>query len=539
MWGLTYPFTFAAMCGAVELNGPLEELTLESKYSSVTVKFPLNISAEQEKSLPIATGKHEYSLSLNEAVGIALLNNTDIQFASYLPSIAVEGLKASMAVYSPTLFEKNNLARTNRPIQSTLDNGTVADEVFREHRWDFQAGVKKALPTGGGLSLYTEVDRLNSSSTLTTPNPQNTSRLTAELHQSLLQGFGDQANKASIETANINIAISNEELKTAFSNVVRDVAVAYWQLVFFDKSLMIVKESLAKAEEVHRKETVRIDQGLANLTELDRAIAAVEDRKKDVIVITNQLNSVMGQLKFLIGMADNIYSHQTRIKPVEDFAPPEKEIVLNREELLNEAFKDHPELLVANKKLDIADIKRKLAKHLKLPRLEAKASYTLNAIGENFDEAFDGTYISDRKSWGLGLEFEWPLGGEKASAEYTQTLFQYERARAEVKQITERIIYQVNTLANDIEAAHNEIEVCKLSLDAARRVLAREESRYDLGKMSNQDLLRDQEHVYNAEREYKRAIVNLYIKRVELHRVTGSLDTAYGIKIKPPVNTDS
>jgi len=65
------------------------------------------------------------------------------------------------------------------------------------------------------------------------------------------------------------------------------------------------------------------------------------------------------------------------------------------------------------KNIEIAGIKKALAKHQKLPKLDAKASYSLNSLGDNFSDAINDTYISDDESWEIGLEFEWPWGGEK------------------------------------------------------------------------------------------------------------------------------
>ena len=112
-----------------------------------------------------------------------------------------------------------------------LDTGSIKRDVLLENRWFFTAGTKKLLPSGTAVSLYQEVDHLNSNSEFVVPDPQATSRLILEVSQPLLKGFWDRNNRAIISIARLNVGISNEEFLTTVMDVVAEVGKVYWQLV--------------------------------------------------------------------------------------------------------------------------------------------------------------------------------------------------------------------------------------------------------------------------------------------------------------------
>ena len=116
-------------------------------------------------------------LDLKTAIRYALRRNREIAIARYQPDIAQEDVKVAESVYDFNVFSTGGLTRGNRPTQSLLDTGSEEIDELAENRWLIQAGVKRHIETGGTLSLYQELDYLDSNSEFVEPNPQNTSRL--------------------------------------------------------------------------------------------------------------------------------------------------------------------------------------------------------------------------------------------------------------------------------------------------------------------------------------------------------------------------
>jgi len=469
------------------------------------------------------------SLNLSQTLQMTIDGNRDIQVSALYPSIATEELKSSQSVYDPSLFAENNLIRTERPTESFLDNGVSEEGALLEHRWDFRAGVKKPLQTGGIVSLFVDADRLNSSSELVVPNPQNTSRLTFQLRQALLKEFGDKSNKSAIEIAGLNLDISEAEYTKTISNVMREVAISYWRFVYYQKRMTIGQKALDDAEDIYQRVSVRNEKGISDMIDVDRALSAVQDRKRRLITDNSMNKTAMDQLKLLVGLSPESPKFSANIVPTEQLTS--ESLTVDRDIVVKEALQTRSEYIIAKKNRKAADIEKKLAKHHKLPKLDAKASYTFNAIGDDFDEALGETYFSDEASWSVGLEFEWPLGGRKTESKYLKSSLKYEQAVVKFNKTVEQITYEVNSTINEIVDTAQEIEAALLAKDAYQRVLEGEETRFEMAQTNNQGLLDAQDDFYEAEFTYLRAILNYNISLLKLKWAKGTLKEDFGIAL--------
>jgi outer membrane protein TolC len=476
-----------------------------------------------------AEGKH-LNLSLEDAIKMAIDRNSDIKIASFLAPIAEEGKKSTQTVYDPSLVAGNNFYRTDRPIQSKLEIGAEETEFFLEDKWDLRAGVRQPLPTGGTFSLSVlDVDHLDSSSDLVIPNPQYTSRLTLELRQALLKEFGDPTNRSAMEIADINLSISGMEFRRTMANVMREVGTYYWRLVFYAKQVSISGKYLQDAEEIYQQLLYREQSGLADLLDVDRALASVYDRKAIFIKANTEYKLAMDQLKLLLGFAPESET-TAAIIPTEKLSSDA--VDLDTSALQEEALLNRPECIIANDRVSAVEIRRKLAKHMKLPTLDARAKYAFNALGEDLGDTFGDTYFSDNGSWAVGLEFVWPIGGRKAEADYLKTLYEEKQSQAELDKTSKEVIFQINSSVTEIKQLLKEIEAVENSREANRRLLSREKSRFEIRQANIQSLLDAQDDYYFAYRTYIRAISNYNISLLKLQWAKGTILQDFGIAMQ-------
>lgn len=486
-------------------------------------QLSLQSSQTNDKSIV----NNQLFLTLGQTLRLAIEGNKEIQVSAFSPAIAEEELNAILAIYSPSLFEENSTLQVKRPIQSILDNGSAEDATLIEHKWNLRAGIKKPLATGGTFSFYTDVDHLNSSSELIIPNPQYAARLTIELRQALLREFGDKSNRAAIDIANRKLAISNAQCRKILARVLNEVGSAYWKLVYYQKQFALRRTGLTDAENVYQNEIVRNEKGFSTLLNVDRAFSEVQERKRDLIISNRQLLLAMDQLKLLIGLDPASPYFVIDIQPTEKLA--QSFAGSSRNDLLAEALQNRPELIIANKKINIATIKKNLAEHLKLPKLDVVASYSLNGLDTHLGNAFDDTYNNRDASWEVGLGFEWPLGGQKGEANYNKALRERQQARVELDRMIAQITYDVNAALTEIEQAALEVEVTKNACDARKRVLERERARFELAKISNRDLLKAQNDFHDAERTYLKTRIDFNIALLQLKWGKGTIMEDFGI----------
>ena len=476
----------------------------------------------------------EVRLTLTETIRIALQNNHDIQVAGYQPPEARLDLIAAEAVFDPSLFATSTAGRTDRPTQSQLEAGFTATKLIQD-TWSFQAGLKQKVPTGGTFAIYQASDYLNSNSTFVLPNPQYATRLAIELGQPLLRGAGIEYNEAPIIVANLNAEISFQDFHKAVADVVASVVNAYWQLAFDLDSVRVAQVSLDLAREVLRRETARRQLGASAETDFARAQAAVAIRRADLLRAQNQARESMDRLKLVLGAPNLPLAGDARVIPVE---PPRYFVVdINRSEAISTALSRRPELARARGAIAINHIRVRAADNERLPKLDATLKYNMNGLGTTLAQGMEMQDISELITWSAGLEFEWPIGNRAADAMYRKRLLELDQSVADLERLANQATQEVNASVRAVLLARQEVEATLEAKDAAGRTVRGEQQRFELGEITNDELLRAQETLARAERDYLQALLNFNLGLVSLARAEGALLDNEGIEVFQPEAT--
>ncbi len=463
-------------------------------------------------------------MSLSQALQLAIESNRDVQISTLFPSIAREAQKSTEAIYDSSAFATGNLYETDRPIQSVLDNGTdgtTGKDYLEEDGWKARAGLRKSLSTGGTASIYLEADHLDSNSDLVLPNPQYTSRLTIQLRQALLKEFGDRTNKSNIEKAGINVKVAEAQQKKILAGVLRDVAASYWRFTYYYQQLKLSQQAVQDAGQITKILANRKERGLSNMLDIDRAEAVYQDRNRSLLADSRNFKTSMNQLKLLLGIPTFSNIYETEITPTEKIVYQAENI--DKHKALQQALEQRLEVQIAKLRIASTKIDKNLAKHKKLPTLDAKVSYSHNALGEDLGDTVSDTIDENQASWAIGLELDWPIGGNKSEAEHLKLVFEQRKKQIELKKIFEQIGFEIFSASTKVEELSEETQVAHKAEDAYTRVLKREEARYKIAKVDNQRLLDAQDDVFQAKRDHLRAVLNLNIALLDFSWAKGTL----------------
>jgi len=478
----------------------------------------------------------EVRLALFQALGLALANNHDIQIAGFQPPTAEQDITVAEAVFDPAIFGTNTVGRVNRPTQSILDTGATREGVLVQNTLNWQAGLKQKVPTGGTWSVYEATDYLSTNSTLTVPNPQNVTRTTVELAQPLLRGAGLEYNKAAIRVANLNSAVSFQDFRKGVQDVVASVVNAYWQLAFDIESIRVSRASRDLAAEVLRREQARRARGVSSDLDLNRAAAAVALREADVVRAENQARDTMDKVKFLLNSPDLSLAGETRIVPVE--APRFFLVDVNRTAAIATALVRRPDMERARNAVAINRIRLDVADRDRLPKLDATLRYTMNGLATGYVPSVESQNPTERLSWNAGIELEVPLGNRSANATRHKRILEYDQSLMELDKLASQVTQEVNGAARAVLLARSEVEATLTAKTAAARTVQGEQRRFELGESTNDELLRAQETLATAERDYFRALLNFNLGLVSLARAQGVLLENQGIEIFQPPSTE-
>lgn len=463
-------------------------------------------------------------LSLRDAMQIAISDNRDVQLARLLPELAGLDQEIANTVYDPLLFSDTTYYHNIRPIQTLLDtgsDGSDGDTSLDDTGWTAQAGIKQPLPTGGYAVLKYEADHLDSNSDLTIPNPQYTSRVRLELRQALLQGFADVTNSTKIELAGLALATSELDVRQAVNNVLKDLSLYYWRYKYYHELEQISQLALSEGEVVIARLLTRYEQGLANMLDLDRAVSSLQDRKLRLLADRKSARATLDQLKQVLGIPAVSPFFRADVNPVEPYV--EKVTVPDQDEVLTTAMAMRSEIAAARKVVSAAMLKLKLAEHLQLPVVDAKSSYGLNGLGEEFGDSVEDSVDGDQPSWDVGLVMEWSIGGRKAAIEMQKSHLALRKAHINYKKEVEKIVYEVKTLHSEMTLSEEEVLAAKKAESAYEKVLGHDNTLFAMSRINNQRLLDSQDEYYNAKRTYLRSLLDLNLAFLRLQWAQGLL----------------
>lgn len=517
---------WAAGCSMSWLNA---EPRLTSAINRLTVAAAKPVTETPAPKSPTPAPKGDVPMSMLDALALTLKNNPDIQIAGYDPMLAQEDVIKAEAVFDPAVFAKNTFARTDRPIQSLLDTGNVETSALTEDRWAGTGGVRQRSYTGGTMSVYQEMDYLNTNSRFTFPNPQYTSRLNAELEQPFLKGFGDPVNRAAIRVANLNQDISLQDFRQKVMEVASQTIASYWQLAFEREMAKVDRDSVELAREVLRREEVRQGQGMSNELNTARAMSALATRQADLIRAEGRIRNSVDRLLRFLSSRDLPLDSDLVVIPTE--SPRFFLVDVDRTASMTRALTRRPEMERIRTAIAANQIRLGAADRERLPKLDAVLRYTMNGVGADMGNSVEMQEIGDLASWTAGFEFELPLGNRAADSDFRRRRVEYEQSLLKAEQLADQVMQEVSVAARAVLQGRDEVESTLRAQTAAEKVVSAEFARYELGEVSNDELLRSQDILSAARRDHLQALLNFNLALAELTRAQGTLMEDHGIDV--------
>ncbi|MDJ0784488.1 MAG: TolC family protein [Desulfosarcinaceae bacterium] len=467
-------------------------------------------------------------LSLLDAIRYSLQGNREIKVTALEPQVARAELAGTQTVYDPLLF-----ADTTYQQDPNLDSSVV--DIVTEEDSRTRAGIRKPLRTGGTLSTYLESRYGDLNNSLADRTYKHIAAPTLELQQPLLNNIGGRKEKTAIEIASYQAAISSAELRRKVIEVANRVSTVYWNLFLNRKLIEINRINLDMAEEVHRRESERYAGGLAQQLDAERAHSNAQVRRSTWLRSKEAYRLAVDRLKLLLNWETATIDSETAILPTE--SPRTRPMAIRAADAIQKALDNRPELVRARQELMIREADTALAHHQRLPRLDAYGRYSISGYGEEFDDAWSDISMDSDDIWEVGIEFEWAIGNRLAKSRYRRKALSRDQASAQIKRIEDDIKLQVKAVLHRLTTVEEEIAANRSAMQAAKKVVEGEFTRFDIGQTSNEELLRAQDLLAAASRSYVRAVTDYNTAIHELAKVQGVLPE--GIIFSEPVEASN
>ncbi len=328
---------------------------------------------QREKDKPSAL-----SLSVKDAVLLALDNNLTIPGKQIEWKIADTDIQAARGAYDPTLYGEAYYGETVSPGSSVpLLGGILGGEETRENKRRGRVGVQGKLPPGTVVDLYYSSERVETDTELllfTPYNPTYNTELNMSIKQPLLRKAWLKYGTADERIARNRRSRAHLAIAQAAEAMVADVEVAYWDLV----SVMTERELRLKSLELTGKfyEDVRAKLKLGHATEVDLRSAETDIalQRESLAIVEQQIRDGQNRLRHLVVPFKYPLAENVAVIPLDKPATLVKRPDLT--ECVDGALKNRREIQMKDVELQNAKVSLDKADSELLPNLELRLTAT-------------------------------------------------------------------------------------------------------------------------------------------------------------------
>ena len=439
------------------------------------------------RPLPPATAEG-IRLSLDDAIGLAIANNEDLNVAVNLAASSDYLLFANYGIFDPFLSISPLRSHSETPSSSQLAGAAVT----RSDVTDIPGQISQLLPIGGTVSIGFDANRASTNSSFAVVNPAYSAGATFRINQPLLKGFGENPTKWQIYIAKNTRDSAYLDYVKSVQTGVNSVEQAYWDLVYSLQNLDVKRESLKIAQELNRITQIKIDVGSLAPIDITQTEVGVAQAEQDIITAEGLVGDAQDRLKRLMnvepGKWDTPFVPTDRVRVDQpdkiDFASGTQTALDKRPEVLKQAYL-----------VDSDRVRYDYYRNQVLPGLNLVGSYgniglagtvidpnTGNIVGTgNFSDAFSQVRNGSFKNWSVGLNFSFPILDRAARGQRDAARYTMDSDRAGLATAQQNVIVDVRSSARAIDTAWRSIVAASKGRELAEKNLDAEKKKFDNG----------------------------------------------------------
>jgi HAE1 family hydrophobic/amphiphilic exporter-1 len=500
------------------------------------------------------------TLTLREAIELALENNRDIEVSRKTSRIAEFDLASARGIYQPRLAGQVYYDRTTTP------NVSIFSSNQKTTNGTLLGNAALTVPTrenGTVFSGFFNNQRVTTDNPISILSPQYNSSLGFSVTQPLFRGRRFDQTRRTIEIAKRNILLTDTQFQQRSIETVANVQKAYWDLTFALRNLQVQRDAVRDAKDQLAHNRRLVDEGQLAPIDIVAADTQVANFEQAVYDALNTVNVTENILKNLVSpnRTSTIWNEAlTPVEPVELVIPS-----ATLPEAMTLALDNRPELEVNKAQKDINALDQRLYKDQKKPQIDFIASISENGIGgssnPNFNPAFptpcntnpsspacaqqlanlalltgspfSGIVKNRYPTFRVGVSFNLPLFGDKsADAQYGKSLVEAERLETQREQLEQGIQVEVRNALQSIRTAEARLRSAAVARENTAKQYESEKRKLDEGQSDVYKVLERQTALTAARSNELRARTELNKAIAELQRATGNSLKANDIEPK-------
>lgn len=475
---------------------------------------------------------------LHTILYLAIHHSNQIKIAKADPLIRETAIQEADSAFDWVRYLNTAWNDNSEPVSNAL---TVGGNLNRFNDQVFQAtgGARRTTRSGGQLDISQRFGWQDNNSQFFIPDNQATGRMTLSYTHPLLRGRGAAFNNAIVFLAQIDSQVANQEFLAILQDELLEITRAYWNLHLERAVLAHQLRLYLRTKEIYRTLSARqaVDtQG----TQLILAASALENRRADLIRSQTAVTNSETRLRGLINAQELGNSDQMELIPIEPLPTFHYRTDLQNE--IHTALQNRPEISAAIQQVKAGSLRLGVAQHELLPALNLVTQGFLAGLqgDSDFSGAFTDQFTLGRPSYSVGLQYEMPVGNRLARARVCRRQHELARLESEYARALEAVQVEVDIAVRELDTAHQEILAKSRALAAAEAEITTIEQRWQrmidgsgTSSLNLESLLRAQERVTAAEREYVTSRLTYSLAMVNLKRANGTLLQSEAVAVTP------
>lgn len=502
----------------------------------------------------IGIGPAHHSMTLNQAIEMAMGNNLDIAIERTNVDTATQAIESARGAFDPVLQWKPGFNNTETPTPSLIDSTTG---VVTQHSAGQTFALHESSPWSG-LAFDASFDdhRLTLGSPFVALNPFYVSQLTFAITQPLLRGRGTDAARALVTIRSRQRDVSAAELEARAIDVAARTAVAYWDLVALRRQGEVNAEAVDLARTQLEQDRRRIAAGSLAPVELSASEAELEKRLDDWYRTSGAIAEQENALKTLVARDRQDPLWAVSLDPSENFVAEPPSVIL-LDDAIWEALERRPELREVDSQLSANEIETRQNADLIKPQVNLVASYSLSGMagtthalppslaalgvasalppsasggaGASLASLFAGDYRSAQ----VGLEINFTARNRAAQANLATDAIARKRLVLMRARAEQAVAAEVRNALQALDTARQRVRASDAAAQSAREKLESESRLFATGESTNFLVLTRQNEYSDARRRQVEAQAALAKAVAQYQTATATILSERQIRVAP------
>jgi len=441
------------------------------------------------------------SLSMDDAVKLALEQNLGIRIQRIDPQIQDLGIGQAKALWTPTLTSSLSRNSVSQPASSvivpTSQTGTFGTGI----------GMNQALPWGGSYNANWNNQRTTSNSILNNFSPQLQSAVSLAYTQPLIRNFSIDQIREQVQLSQKVRDLSDIQLQAVVTGTSRAVRNAYWDLAGAIANLKAQQQSLELSQQSLRDNQKRVEIGTMAPIDIVQAQAEVASNEQGVIVAEATIKQAQDNLRTLVldPAAPDFWSVVFEPTDSPAFAAQAVDI----DAAVRNALSQRSDLRSAKNSIEQSDVNIKFFRNQILPDVNATVNYGTFGIGgsqltpvditnpsafsavrniisqRGYGSVLGDVFSSAYPQWTVGVQFGYPIGRSVSEANLARARLQYQQAQTQMKNLEMQVAAQVRSVGRNVQTNQQRVRSAAASRELQERKLEAEEKKLAAGMSSS------------------------------------------------------